>query len=73
MTTNWNVVFETGNVGVSAMQKFVDGELSCETVQKVFRNKYPEASATVRNLIRTNGTQKARVMARHALRRRNLA
>ncbi len=68
--TNWNVVFETGEF--NALTEFANGQLSCENVQKVFRNQYPEASAELRNLIRTKGTAYARRLTRKALKRRVL-
>ena len=70
--TKWENVLETGSVGVEALKNFAEGNLNCEQIQVVFRNRYPEASATVRNLIRTKGTQEARKLARTALKRRGL-
>ena len=70
--TKWDNVLETGSVGVDALRNFAEGKLNCEQVQVVFRNRYPEASATVRNVIRTKGTQEARKLAKTALRRRGL-
>ena len=70
--TKWDNVLETGSVGVDALRNFAEGKLSCEGVQVVFRKRYPEASATVRNLIRDRGTHEARKLAKTALKRRGL-
>ncbi len=58
--------------GKKAITKFATGELNCEEVQKVFRNKDREVSGEVRSLIRTKGTAEARRIARKALRRRGI-
>ena len=69
---NWTNVL-SNKVGTHAVKKFALGELSCESVQQVFRaSKDREASGDVRRLIRERGTAEARKAARKALRRRNL-
>jgi hypothetical protein len=71
--TKWDrVLSNVGSVGVGAVQSFVEGSLNCEEVQMCFRNKYDEASAELRQLIRTRGTKTARALGKKALRRRGL-
>jgi len=69
--TQWNKVL-SNQVGQDAIRMFAKGDLSCENVQKVFRNNDKEASGEVRSLIRTKGTADARKIARKALQRRGL-
>jgi len=69
---NWTNVL-SNKVGTHAVKKFALGELSCESVQQVFRaGANREVSGQVRKLIRERGTAEARRVARKALRRRNL-
>ena len=71
--TKWDRVFSNvGMMGVSDVKDFVEGSISCEQVQLCFRNKYDEASAELRQLIRTRGTKTARTLGKRALRRRGL-
>lgn len=69
--TQWNKVLSKP-VGQNAIRMFAEGNLSCENVQKVFRNNDKEASGQVRSLIREKGTAEARKIARKALRRRGI-
>jgi hypothetical protein len=70
--TNWKKILDH-QIGQTAIQKFANGEISCESVQKVFRaGTDREASGDVRRLIRTKGTSYARQIAKKALKRRNL-
>ena len=69
---NWGNILQNP-VGCAAIQKFANGELNCEEVQKVFRaGKDRDTSGQIRSLIRNKGTAQARKAARQALRRRNL-
>lgn len=69
---NWGNILDQP-VGRDAIRMFANGDISCETVQKIFRaGKDRELSGQVRNLIRTKGTHAARQVARKALKRRNL-
>lgn len=70
--TNWNKIFSTGNMAQDVMRNFAEGKMSCETVQRCFRNVYPEASSELRAVIRSQGTKRTRELARKALRRRGL-
>ena len=70
--TQWDKIFSTGTMAGDIMTEFAEGKLSCENVQRCFRNIYPEASREVRSLIREKGTHEARKLTRKALRRRGL-
>lgn len=68
----WNKVL-SNPVNVGAVQMFAQGELNCESVQRVFRALPDrEVAGQVRRLIRSRGTMVARNISRKALRRRNL-
>ena len=70
--TKWERILDS-QTGKTAMTMFASGNLSCESVQQVFRAGVDrEVSGEVRRLIRDNGTQYARRLTRKALRRRSL-
>jgi len=65
--TNWNAIIE--EVGKDNLVNFVKGELSGSHLYDLARGT--EVSGQVRNLVRTGGVQRARKIAREALRRRS--
>ena len=69
---NWSRVL-SNKVSISAIQMFVEKDLSVENVQRFFRvGKDRKASGDVRRLIRNYGGQNARYISKKALKRRNL-
>ena len=64
--TNWTAIIN--EAGKSNVQDFVNSELSKENFYDLFKGT--ELGGEVRRLLRTNGAQKARQLARKALNRR---
>lgn len=64
MKTNWNLIFDTNR---TAVVEFAEGGPSSQFTKSFTKT---EASGEVRTLIRNKGTDKARRMAKDAVRRR---
>lgn len=64
----WNDVIEI--TGIQPIVEFASNKLSGKKFEKMVR--FTDISGSVRNLIRENGVNKARNIARKALRRRNV-
>jgi len=66
-TTDWNVVL-TNRSNVNAVRSFASGNTSGRQFYASFANT--PSGGVVRNLLRTHGVDRARVLARKALNRR---
>ena len=66
-TTDWSAVL-TNRSNVSAVRNFASGNTSGRQFYACFANT--ESGGVVRNLLRTHGVDRARVLARKALNRR---
>ena len=66
-TTDWNAVL-TNRSNVSAVRNFASGSISGRQFYASFANT--PSGGVVRNLLRTHGVDRARVLARKALNRR---
>ena len=66
-TTDWNAVL-TNRTSVNVVSQFAPGSMSGRQFYSAFSNT--PSGGVVRNLLRTHGVDRARVLARKALNRR---
>jgi len=66
-TTDWNAVL-TNRTSVNVVSNFAQGNMSGRQFYSAFANT--PSGGVVRNLLRTHGVDRARVLARKALSRR---
>ena len=66
-TTDWNSVL-TNRTSVNVVSQFAQGSMSGRQFYSAFSNT--PSGGVVRNLLRTHGVDRARVLARKALNRR---